>query len=153
MEPTTPRSRVTHATDWASQVSLGTHIFLLQFYLSCFLFKQIVSPLRAETTFHLSVPWAQCWHIDSYLINLSYDWLNEFCSLELFFFFFFKNSIRGARVAQSFKRLPLAQVMIPGSRDWAPCQDPCSAGSLLVPLPLPATPHPTCALSLCQMNK
>ena len=44
-------------------------------------------------------------------------------------------------VAQLVKRWPSAQVLIPGS--WAPC----SAGSLLLPLPLPVIP-PACVLSL-----
>ena len=58
----------------------------------------------------------------------------------------------GARVARSFKRQPLAQVMIPGSWDGAPGLGPCSAGSLLLPLPLP---FPSLGLSdtLCQINK
>jgi len=43
------------------------------------------------------------------------------------------------------KRLPSAQVMIPGSWEEVPRQAPCSARSLL--LPLPAAP-PACALSL-----
>ena len=60
----------------------------------------------------------------------------------------------GAWVAQLVKRLPSAQVMVPGSWDRAPHRAPCSAGSLLLPPPLPAT-LPTCALSLslCQINK
>ena len=53
----------------------------------------------------------------------------------------------GAQVAQSVKRLPLAQVMILGSWDGVSHQAPCSAGSLLLALPLPTTP-PACALSL-----
>ena len=44
---------------------------------------------------------------------------------------------RGAWVAQAVKRLPSAQVMIPGSWDRAPHGAPCLAGSLLLPLPLP----------------
>jgi len=53
--------------------------------------------------------------------------------------------LRDAWVAQSVKRLPLAQVMIPESWDQVPHWAPCSGGSLL--LPLPAAP-PACALSL-----
>ena len=34
---------------------------------------------------------------------------------------------------------------------WSLCQAPCSAGSLLLPLPLPAA-APACVLSLCQRN-
>ena len=44
---------------------------------------------------------------------------------------------RGSWVAQSVKRLPLAQVMISGSRDQAPHRAPCSVANLLLPLPLP----------------
>jgi len=43
---------------------------------------------------------------------------------------------RDAWVAQSVKHLPLAQVMIPGSWDGALHPAPCSAESLLLPLPL-----------------
>jgi len=43
----------------------------------------------------------------------------------------------GAWVAQMVKHLPSAQVMIPGSWDQALCPAPCSAGSLLLLLPLP----------------
>jgi len=42
--------------------------------------------------------------------------------------------------------------MIPESWDQAPHQAPWSAGSLLLPLPLPAA-LPACTLSLCQINK
>ncbi|XP_034854411.1 bone marrow stromal antigen 2 isoform X1 [Mirounga angustirostris] len=52
---------------------------------------------------------------------------------------------QGTWVPPWVKRLPSAQVTIPGSWDRAPHQAPCSAGSLL--LPLPAIP-PICALSL-----
>ena len=55
----------------------------------------------------------------------------------------------GAWLAQLVKRLPLAQVII--LRSWdEPAQALCSAGSLLLPLPLPAAP-PACALR--QINK
>ena len=47
------------------------------------------------------------------------------------------NENKGAWVAQSVKRLPLAQVMIPESWDQALHQAPCSTGSLLLSLPLP----------------
>jgi len=40
----------------------------------------------------------------------------------------------------------------PGSWDQVPRQAPHSAGSLCLPLPLPAA-LPTCALFLCQINK
>jgi len=50
----------------------------------------------------------------------------------------------GAWVAQPVKRLPLAQVMIPGSWDRVLHWAPCSAGSLLLPLP---TALPACAFS------
>ena len=40
------------------------------------------------------------------------------------------------------KRLPLAQVTIPGSWDRALRRAPCSAGSLLLPLPLPLLVFP-----------
>ena len=46
-----------------------------------------------------------------------------------------KSSERGTWVAQSVKPLPLAWVMISGSWDRAPLRAPCSAGSLLLPLP------------------
>ncbi|XP_034866328.1 membrane cofactor protein-like isoform X10 [Mirounga angustirostris] len=55
-------------------------------------------------------------------------------------------------VAQSVKRLPSAQLMIPGSWDRVPHQALCLAGSLLLLLPLPAT-HPACVLSLSLTNK
>ena len=47
--------------------------------------------------------------------------------------------------------LPSAQVMIPGSRDWAPHQAPCSVGSLFLTLPLSLPP--ACVLSLALTNK
>ena len=53
---------------------------------------------------------------------------------------------RGAWMAWSVEPLPLAQAMIPGSWDGAPHWVPCSAESLLLPLPLPIT-LPACALS------
>ena len=57
-------------------------------------------------------------------------------------------------VAQLVKHLLSAQVMISGSWDLGLCQAPCSAGSLLLPLPLL---HPllvfSLSLSLYQMNK
>ena len=49
------------------------------------------------------------------------------------------------------KWLPLAQVMISRSWDWAPHWAPCSVGSLLLPLPLPFPE--LCSLSLFQINK
>ena len=56
-------------------------------------------------------------------------------------------------MAQWVKPLPSAQVMISGSWDRAPHRALCSAGSLLLPLSLPAA-LPTCdSLSLCQINK
>jgi len=58
-------------------------------------------------------------------------------------------AFRGAWVAQMVKHLPLARVMIPESWDRAPHWAPCSTGSLLLPLPLPAA-SPACTLSLCQ---
>ena len=58
-----------------------------------------------------------------------------------------KKSYRGTWVAQSVKRLPTTQIMIPGSWDRALHWAPCSAGSLLLPLPL-SLPPLTCALSL-----
>ena len=42
----------------------------------------------------------------------------------------------GTSLAQSVEGLPSAQVMISGSWDEAPHWAPCSAGSLLPPLPL-----------------
>ena len=58
----------------------------------------------------------------------------------------------GAWVAQSIKRLPLAQVMIPRSWDRTPHQAPCSVGSLLLPLHLSLLVFPL-SLFLCQINK
>ena len=55
-----------------------------------------------------------------------------------------EKKIRGPWVAQLMKHLPLAQVMI-----WGPEIEPhirlCSVGSLLVPLPLPASPRYLCS--------
>ena len=53
-------------------------------------------------------------------------------------------------MAHLVKRLPSAQVMIPGSWDGALGQAPCSAGSLLLPLPLLL---PSLVLSLSLSNK
>ena len=53
-------------------------------------------------------------------------------------------------MAQSVKHLPLAQVMISGSWDQVLHWAPCSAGSLLLPLPLPSL---VISLSLCKINK
>ena len=57
---------------------------------------------------------------------------------------------RGAWVAQSVKCLPLAQVMISRSWDQAFHWAPCSAKglSLLLPLLLPLTLLPACALTV-----
>ena len=60
------------------------------------------------------------------------------------------SAIWGTWVAQWFKPLPLAQVMIPASWDRAPHGALCSAGSLLPPLSLPASLL-TC--NLYQINK
>ena len=57
---------------------------------------------------------------------------------------------RGVWVAQLVKCLPLAQVIIPESLDQAPHQAPCSAGSLLLPFPLPLPP--TCAHDCARMH-
>ena len=51
-----------------------------------------------------------------------------------------KTTVRGAWVAQWVKPLPSARVMISGSWDRAPHRALCSAGNLLLPLPLPAAP-------------
>ena len=53
----------------------------------------------------------------------------------------------GARVAQSVKRLPSAQVVTPGSWDRFPHGAPCSVGSLLLSLPLPTAPLLVLSLS------
>ncbi|XP_034860470.1 60S ribosomal protein L10a-like [Mirounga leonina] len=60
--------------------------------------------------------------------------------------------IKGRLGGSVVKRLPSAQVMIRGSWDRAPHPAPCSAGNLLLPLPLPLLVFP---LSLClsQINK
>ena len=52
-----------------------------------------------------------------------------------------KYLLRGAWVAQWVKCLPLAQIMISGSLDRAPRWTPCSAGNLLLSLPLPLLLH------------
>lgn len=58
-----------------------------------------------------------------------------------------KAGARGAWVAPSVECLPLVQVMILGSQDPVPYPAPCSAGSLLLPLPLPSDPQHLCSLS------
>ena len=55
---------------------------------------------------------------------------------------------RGAWGAQSVKRLPLVHVMISGSWDGALCQASCSAGSLLLFLPLTTPPLPKLMFTL-----
>ena len=65
---------------------------------------------------------------------------------------YFKRCIGGTWVAQSVKRLTSAQVMIPGSRDRAPHQAPCSVGSLRLPLPV-SLPLLVLTHSLSQINK
>ena len=57
---------------------------------------------------------------------------------------YLKLKLGNAWVAQSVKRLPSGQVMIPGSWDQVLHRAPCLVGSLL--LPLPATPS-ACVLS------
>ena len=54
----------------------------------------------------------------------------------------FKESPEGCLGGSLVKRLPLAQVMFPGSWDRAPHRAPCSTGSLLLPLPLPLLVFP-----------
>jgi len=63
-----------------------------------------------------------------------------------FMFPFFKIVTWGRLGGSVIERLPSAQVMIPRSWDQAPHWAPCSAGSLLLPLPLPLL---VCPLSLC----
>ena len=71
------------------------------------------------------------------------------------FLFFFKNIhlfIRERRVGQ--KERILKQAL--STESGVQCQAPCSAGTLLLPLPLPLTGHPPphlCILSLSQINK
>ena len=59
----------------------------------------------------------------------------------------------GTWVAQSVKCLPLAQVLILESQDWAPSWSPCSVESLLLPLPPLLTHAHSLALSLKYVNK
>jgi len=49
-----------------------------------------------------------------------------------------KDICRGVWVAQLVQHLPSAQATIPGSRDRAPHQAPCSAGNPLLSLPFPS---------------
>lgn len=63
---------------------------------------------------------------------------------------FLKSSYGGAWVAQTVKQLPLAQVIIPESRDGTPRRALCSARNLLLPV---APPSGALSLSLCQLNK
>ena len=69
----------------------------------------------------------------------------------------FEMLLAGAWVAQWVKHLALAQVMMPGSREWAPVLAPYSMRSLLVPLllPLPSACTLSCShvCSFSQMNK
>ena len=58
----------------------------------------------------------------------------------------------GTWVAQLVEHLPLAQIVISGSWDWAPHWAPGSAESLFLPLLLPLPP-PTCAVSLSLSNE
>lgn len=57
-----------------------------------------------------------------------------------------KNTQTGASGAQRAQCLPAAQLRVPGSWDRAPRRAPCSAGSLLLPLPLRPRPG-SCSLS------
>ena len=75
--------------------------------------------------------------LGSPLYNFLYNWI----LLRICFW-------RGTWVAQSVGHLPSAWVMTPGSWDRAPHLASCSVGSLLLPLPLPAT-LPACVLFLC----
>ena len=61
--------------------------------------------------------------------------------------------IWGTWVAQLVKPLPLAQVMISESWDPVPCWAPCSAGGLLLPLPVPLAPPFMLTLSFSQISK
>ena len=54
--------------------------------------------------------------------------------------FISKTNKQGHLGGSAVKRLPLAQVMISGSWDLAPCWASCSERSLLLPLPLPFPP-------------
>ena len=63
-------------------------------------------------------------------------------------FFPYKSNSRGTWGAQSVKHLPLAQVMISGSWDWAPREAPCPMGCLLLPLSAHAL-----VLCLSQINR
>ena len=58
-------------------------------------------------------------------------------SLKHLLFGLFKGNFLGAWGAELVKHLPLAGVMMPGSWDQVLSWDPCSVGSLLLPLPLP----------------
>ena len=75
--------------------------------------------------------------------------LDTLFAVTLFFTLLEITEVRNTWVAQSVEHLPLAQVMISVSSDWVPSRAPCSAGSLLLPLPLPVSPH---MIFLSQIN-
>ena len=79
------------------------------------------------------------------------DWERDKFSSQGCWLIHSKGGGSGTWVAQSFKSLPSAQVMIQGSWNRVPHRAPDSAGSLFLPLPLPTAP-PACVLSMSQIK-
>ncbi|XP_034504332.1 transmembrane protein 234 isoform X2 [Ailuropoda melanoleuca] len=120
------RLQQVHERTWARQLlqEMKT-LFLNTEYLMPFFLNQCGSLLYYLTLASTAIPQRYC-RVGSGLLQY-----NRCC--------------RAGATRQSAERLSWAQVVISGSWDGAPHRAPSSAGSLLLPLPLPAAP-PACAL-------